>query len=406
MRGGSAIRLAALSNLAEGRMFSPSGVWVDKTELQNLAQTGTLSELLAYAGNPSLSDRAIEDITGRKEWFSGLTERRWTILLLGLAKNPRLKEDYGPERGMDGWAEHSHHRVFRVCWELAESVPATQYWANTLYELLKECRTPYGLQDKAEAIVERWRIDMPRKPGERYHHPGTSLYLRSKLADLLEPTMALRHSPDQALRTSYFRRFDPAKDLEWAQALERDFQDQSQNEPDATMRAAVSNDRLWLHDENRQQLRSLCWAFPDPRHDMMLPQYYDDRLRLKENGNPHHFKTAYEEQIVSERRDGTSDGMSAIKAQLDDIAASIPRREPPAGSSEPAWATDILHRLNVLSASLSGTATHLAGIMDRSAQDTQARDGAKNPNNLSVRVPWWVWLMSGLAAGWLMPWLH
>jgi len=96
-RGGSAVRLAAWSNVAGGTGYSASGIWAQKSDMACLARSGTLSEIKAFSGNPSISEGSIEDIVKRKDAFSGLTEGRWIKGLQGLSENPRMAEEYGPE---------------------------------------------------------------------------------------------------------------------------------------------------------------------------------------------------------------------------------------------------------------------------------------------------------------------
>lgn len=285
-RGGAAARTATWSNLNEGP-FSPAGIWCDKQDLAALVASGTLSEMMSFASNPSLSDGAIESIVTRKECFEELVDRRWRFLLLGLAKNSRLLQKYNDVGQEDGYAEYLHGRVFTVVWKLAELVPADQDWGSIVQLLLKNCLLPEGMKNKAPELIARWRIDPPRKPDDKSYHPGNGFMLRSRLADLLDANAELRDNDDLALQQSYFGRFDPVTDPGWDFAVRSDF---ATPDPNSNLDAALRNVNVWKTEADRQKLWSLCLEAPDPFGDGYHASDFRGNMTEMECKHPDFFK--------------------------------------------------------------------------------------------------------------------
>lgn len=278
-RGGAACRIAAWSNVAARGSSLMTDIWANESDLSRLAERGTNHQLMTMAGNPALGDSVLSSLIGRKEYFAVLTNKRWAACMIGLSKNPRLREEYGPDRPMDGYAEHTYNRVFRDAWGLAVTLPTEQQWAALLTQLLRNCCIPYGMDKEAEAILARWRIDRERKPEDKYYNPGSSFYLRSRLADLLKPDAVLLTSEDRTVRLSFWKRFDPRQHTGWVDDMRRVFEAESEMDAHEVLMAAMWNERLWQSEELRETLRAMCWSAPDRRHDMQMPNTYKGFLR-------------------------------------------------------------------------------------------------------------------------------
>lgn len=346
-RGGSAVRLAAWSNPTE-KFMTATGFWADKPELSALVAHGTLSELRAFAANPSLSDQVLESLFKRKGAFEGIADQRWRNLLLGMATNTRLSQPY-PGHGGDGLAEYHHDQVFEFAWSIANEVPATQEWASVVWQVLRHCRLPHGLRDTAMSMVERWHVDPPRRPGRGHYSSGPGFFLRSRLADLLQATDDMRDNDDLAIRMSYFRRFDPKKDAGWPQSIRAEF---ATDTPEGCIEAALENPALWTDEADRNHLRDLCRECPDPRDYCMMPDAYMRTLRrMKKERTGLIPEQDYEDhEEVPPSLDSKMDALAAQVAALS-IKATI--KKPVSGS-------------------------------------------------LVASVPWWGWLIAGLSVGRLL----
>ena len=350
MRGDAACRIAAWSNVSARGSSLMADIWATEGDLARLVARGHDDELATMSANPALGESVLSAMVGRKGLFADVTDRRWITCMQGLARNPRLKEEYGPDRPMDGYAEYTHNKVFTEVWGLAASLPATQDWAALLSQVLQTCRLPSGMGEQAEGIVDRWRIDRERVPDEKYYSPGPSFYLRSRLADLMKPDAALLGSEDRVVRLSFWKRFDPRQHPEWVDAMHQVFMNEDEKDAQDALTHAMWNERLWQTEATRQELRALCWVAPDHRHDMMMPNTFQAHLRRSARDKPEWFRDAEPSkettEILSQRTGDQPEPAwaSALAAKVDVLAARLPAptAAPPAArpgglQSIPAW---------------------------------------------------------------------
>ncbi len=323
-RGGSGIRCAAWINPANGRIFSPAGIWCDRGDLKTLAKTGHIWELEAFVSNIGLNEDGIISFIRRENEFSEITERRYIRALRALADNPRLGTAYSDTRPMDGWAEHTYNKVFDEVWGLTLTQPVDQKWAEILAPLIRNCSPPVGFD--VNAAITRWRIDLPKMDTKMFYWPGSSFHLRTHIADALPPDDVLKDADDFALRLSFYRRLDPARYPTWPDLVARDF---NSWDPEQAAYDVLLNKHLWRKAEQRNRLGELCWAVPDPNAVMQLPNAYRETMRRMESEFPLWFtdEDRIEPEVSpleAEIRGGLSDLSSKVD-QLIDLATAQPK---------------------------------------------------------------------------------
>jgi len=277
-RGGPGVRCAALANpfLFDSSLLPEDSV----INLREVVIRGNRRELEALAVNAHLPDEFYEHLINRTEYFAELDDRNCKFMLYHLGDNSRLSATYD-ETFLDGFSDYMYHEVFTAAWQLCATVPATQEWAAVLVHLLYKAQSPVGFKEVGE-VIERWRIDPPKKEDDRYYNSGHAFYLRSRLADLLEADEQLLNSPDLALRQSFYRRFSPWKFKNWPEFLEKDGEEFVQE-------AASGNLSLWKSKEERDRLRQVAWDCPDPHSDMMMPNIYRGREKSLREEHPEWF---------------------------------------------------------------------------------------------------------------------
>ena len=156
-------------------------------------QPSEVNELCALVTNPTLADRIFEDCFEKKGAFASLSEENYQMVLASVADNRRLMTPYD-ETYFDGYSRFSYHQVFHQAWNLAARVPNTVDWANILYNLTYRCLPPLGFDPMP--IFPRWHFEVK----EGSDHKNSGFFLRSRLADVLEPNDILLKSTDPALR--------------------------------------------------------------------------------------------------------------------------------------------------------------------------------------------------------------
>ena len=364
VRGGAACRIAAWSNVSARGSSLLTAIWANERDLIRLATEGSTDELITLAANPALDEEVLSALILRNEYFSSLTDKQWTTCIIGLAKNPRMNEEYGDGRTMDGLAEYSHNKVFSLAWGLANTLPAEQRWAWVLHDLLSSCRIPSGLEKSASNFLKRWSIDKERSPDDKYYSPGPSFYLRTRLADLLKSDEALLSSPDAAVRLSFWQRFDPSKHTGWVDDMMMVFQKtESEFDVHEVVTAALRNPLLWQFEETRETLKSLCWSAPDHRHDMMMPNAYQGHLRRNQSRHPEWFIDAAVHP----------DDEQANNNWTKDLA-------------EPAWVSLLSAKVDALSARISARPNNNLVAVDVKALPPELKSWWR-------QVPWWFWIV-------------
>lgn len=256
--------------------------------------------------NRFLNDDALERLLERKEEFRNLSDEKYTKALIWLGKNPRMSAEYD-RRILDGWAEYSHGRVFSLAWELARHLATTKKNAHVLYKLLEHTAPPVGYENPEE-ILERWRIEEKPKDGSRSLAP--SYFLRTRLADVLEPYGKLLDSIDPAVRESFYRRFSPWQFKDWPTFIERD--------GELAFDGMVENDELWRSTEYRKVLRDLAWKVPDPHSSMNAPNTLNAVEERKRRQHPKWF--AEEESEYGNSPDSI---VRRIEKKLDKVVDAV-----------------------------------------------------------------------------------
>jgi hypothetical protein len=352
LRGNAGARIAAWSNISM-HLFSPAGIWATKDDLQALLARKNIAEITAFATNPSLKGTTLEDLMLRKGDFSGLSDGIYAQVLYSLGNNPRMAEVYGDERSMDGYALVSHNKPFKVAWGLAALLPTDGVWPAILEHLLARCPTASYKPEEAWQMIERWRLDTPKVPGEKQYYPGPSFRIRSRLADLLKADDSLLKSEDLALRLSYYRRFSLYKNKDWDDDIRHEF-DIGEKEP---IYAAMENPELWVTSESREKLSELAWAAPD-EHKLLAPNLFYGKLRAHREKNP----------------------------RLPELSS-----EP-----KPAWVDDILIRVESLQGEMELLSRSVSQPAMRAAQPASK---TKLIKGIGVYIPLLLWLTIALFAG-------
>ncbi len=282
-RGNLGVRCAALSNPVVGPEGFFRTAWLNRETLQELIKTGSDAELEALVTNPYLDDEAVEHILEKKEEFAELSEIEYLRMLIWLGKNPRIAQPYD-HAILDGWAEYSHGKVFTLAWELARTMDTNPTNASVLYKLLQRTHHPVGYE-KPEEVAARWRIE--EEPEEGHHPIESSFFLRTRLADLIEPKDDLLNSDDLALRESFYRRFSVWEYKDWPKFVEKDGKH--------AFNEMLENDSLWQSEDIRRKLGDLAWEVPDPHHSMDAPNWYNWAEERKRKDHPEWFRDENEE---------------------------------------------------------------------------------------------------------------
>ena len=234
----------------------------------------TIEELSALVTNSSLNDSLFEQCFEKKGIFENLSDEQYQSVLVAVSDNPRLSTPYD-DSYLDGHAEYSYNKVFTDAWKLTAILPNTQRWAAVLYHLLYRCQSPVGFEPLP--AINRWYF----RPQNEADQDG-AFFLRSRLADLLEPNDALLRATDAALRSSFYRRFQPTKYPRWDAFAASD--------QDYFLDSAIDNINLWRSDQARSVLSQLCWDHPDPHSDLSMPNRYRAVERRMQTQHPRWFE--------------------------------------------------------------------------------------------------------------------
>ena len=298
-RGGAGVRCAVLVNPF---LF---GLFDSVIDLREVVIRGNRRELEALALNAHLPDQFYEHLISRTEYFAELDDRNYKFMLFHIGDNARLSAPYD-ETILDGHSNYTYHKVFTAAWQLCATVPTTQEWAAVLDHLLHKAQSPVGFKE-VEQVIERWRIDPPKKEDDRYYNPGYGFDLRFRLAGLLEADEKLLNSPDLALRQSFYRRFSPWEFKNWPEFLARDGEEFVEE-------AIRGNLSLWKSHEERDRLRQVAWDCPDPHSDMMMQNIYRAREKSHREEHPEWFH---------EEEDEYSSDPSAVARRMEKLLKSI-----------------------------------------------------------------------------------
>jgi hypothetical protein len=188
------------------------------------------------------------------------------------------------------------------------------------------------------AVLERWQIDPPQS--ESLGWRGDVFYLRSRLADRLRAYEALRDHPDEACRSSFWRRFNPSLFPDWPEKFSSLF--------DADFEYALDslgeNPALWRTPAVRAQLYSIFSLAPDPNHSLRYLNTFDALAQRWRGEHPEWFED--------------SDSRSGQKPPEPEVPATKPIIQPPLSLPPPQpetarrstrwWAWTILAALIVM----------------------------------------------------------
>lgn len=302
-RGSAGVRCAVLAN---PQLFDSTLLRKDSVvDLRTIVMRGNRRELEALALNAHLPDEFYEHLINRTGYFAELTEDDYKFMLCRLGYNARLSTLHD-NTYLDGYRDYKYHNVFTAAWQLTATVPNNTEWAAVLVHLLHKAQQPVGFEDVG-TVMERWRIDPPRKEDDRYYNPGYGFDLRSRLADLLEADEKLLSSPDLALRQSFYRRFSPWRFKSWPEFLERDGEEFVEE-------AIRGNLSLWKSREERDRLRQVAWDSPDPHSDMMMPNIFRAHEKSHREEHPEWFR---------EEDDVYSSDPSAVARRMENLLKAI-----------------------------------------------------------------------------------
>ena len=297
-RGNIGVRCAALSNPHVGPILGVARHgWLDGRTIELIIESNSSDELQTLCTNAYLDEDALEYILERKEVFSKLSDEQYLKSLEWLSRNTRMSRKYDSIT-LDGGDDYSYHQVFGIAWELSRTLPANNTYAYVLEELLRNTLRPTGFENIHE-VLDRWRFN------ENEDQTKSTFWLRSRIADLLEPDEKLLKSDDPALRASFFRRFQTHSYPNWPNLI--------QANPDLFDQLLENND-VWECSEERAQLSKVSWKLPDPQHEMGA----QNEVRVFEARKRHEHPDWFRDQ--DEEFSSESDAVTRrIEKKIDDL---------------------------------------------------------------------------------------
>ena len=266
-RGDLGIRCTYLAHFPNGGFD-----WSNRFELAPTPPQ-QLEELRALVTNPSLADELFLWCFEKRGVFENLSDEDFQSVLITVSDNERLRTPYD-DTFMDGYSDYSYHKVFETAWKLTLTAPVTPRWASVLYHLLYRCLLPHSFD--AIAAIGRWYFPTTEEGKTRDY----GFHLRSRLADALKADDALLTSRDAALRTSFYRRFDPGKYRRWPELV---------SDVEHFLDSALYNKLLWRTGELRDVLNKLCWDHPDPNSNLDMPNAYNSTAERMLTEHPEWF---------------------------------------------------------------------------------------------------------------------
>jgi hypothetical protein len=215
-----------------------------------ILRKGKRALLRALLQNRFLSGEFIEDLLARKRACADLSDERLFRIVIAITGNERLNRRCNSAY-IDGYADYLYHKPFDAAWNLVKTVPVNREWAAALWSLLEKTQ-PAATFDGVTAAIERWRVDAPMpKPVKWYDRPP-SFRVRSLIADRLQADNALVASEDAALRTSFYRRFQPPQFPNWPDFIKEDHGE--------FFESVLHNAAIWSRPQERQRLYTLAWS--------------------------------------------------------------------------------------------------------------------------------------------------
>jgi hypothetical protein len=262
-----AIRLSVLSNEVLGRSIFgavPVCLFESKERKEQLAAwlaRACDEEIAALFSNPKIDNSFLRDFLEGKEYWLAVGDERRREAIIALTRNPRMRTPYS-SRMMDGYAEYSYGSVFDAAWALAQTMPATLFWAATLSGLFEHLNPRAHSVKKPLEVAERWRpgpadneqVENEAKQFQKgWCAPFASV--RKALAKLALGTYASKYgdlivSEDPAFRCAVYDGASlSAEEITAAYAKDGEL----------FFNVALRNRRLWRTEQTRKALHDVAW---------------------------------------------------------------------------------------------------------------------------------------------------
>jgi hypothetical protein len=339
----SPIRLACLTNKSIGKEFLQSfpegllnpGSRCSKDKpgpICDWLSEASGAELSALFENPTLSDSFLTGLLERRGEWATIADDRLCGIIYVLSKNPRMRTPRESEI-MDGWAESSYHSVFSAAWELAETAPVNENWAECLGWLYEQLLLHAHLKSPLK-VAERWHIDPADseelQEQERNHESGylsNVEIVRKGLARLalsknFKLVPELLASVDLAFRAAAYADGDLNPEQLRA-GYEKD--------GEIFFNQAIRNLSLWRRRGTRQALDEIAWdiAKHDKDSDLMAPNVYNMMVKDMREKHPAWFADESKNDD-----DGAPDHLAVIKDDMAALASRLDRHTESAEAME------------------------------------------------------------------------
>lgn len=287
-RGSNSIKVVACSNasLFSGELFGNH--WRKESLIWIIMFNGPIREVRALCENPHMSSGVYTAMIER--WKpeaeraadkTYLPEDRYIAVLNFLSLNPRVSQsrEKSAERNyMDGSSDYQYNKFYTSAWKLAETAPTTPPWANALANLFRNLHVPFKCIEDVDATIARWR------PEDENEFAATG-YVRSAIAAaFMTPSLEMLNHEDDAIRTAFYRKFDPDRkefrDLDLSEWIDRDRQ---------IYFDISANDKVWASSLGRSRLKSMLWHGSRKDSDLLTMGFYQERIEYLEMEHPDWF---------------------------------------------------------------------------------------------------------------------
>ncbi len=261
-----ALKLACLSNesFAGSSDSIPTALfdenkWDDCPLLLDWFRSISYSEIEILFSNKSIDRYWLESLLDcNNEFWKILTEDQQKYIIRSLCKNPVIKDrDVG--FFIDGQSEYDHKKLFYTIWSLPNKLPTTIQYASALSNLLQETAFIRSSFDAVQA-ANRWNI-----VDERESTKDTKLLLNNYevIRFYLYKNVIKDFYGDDCSNKEHFDNADIAYRC-CAYSLLKNITIDDMNSivsKDGALAAEylVLNDNLWILEETREALQSLCY---------------------------------------------------------------------------------------------------------------------------------------------------
>lgn len=364
--GDEPTKCAVLTNRRLGDAFwlrprFPGG----EEQRSDLILNASLPLLQAYLSNPGIGASTLEDLFLRRAPFDRVDDDRWTQAVLFASDNATLGES--PEEGgfpHDGFSWYQHRSAISAAWQLLDTVPATDLWADVLYTLYSSIiyAGPSGPEPETKFLsdlISKWKPASEAEPSPAWDRYGQlRKVVTSKMPIHGNHVRALlRDNEDRYCRLGYYAQFRPVKPPEIAAAFQRDGL--------LFLEAAIENDWFYRrgHLDARRALYQLLYSRKSSDGDDVDPALLLDRYRrLGEHyseSNPSEFE--FEEDVLeqpegdgSDSADSSRSNSTAFRATIAQFGEVVLLAAPPSADKKA-----LLRSINALKKSLSTVADQI-----------------------------------------------